>query len=112
MDLYIYIYIYNLNILKSYYKMFKRVFNGYFIINSFVILLFPILSIIMNYDNLFKEANLLLSLIVLFVLKYIRAYSPENFLLDYFFYAKLLTFGFLFTSNRPLSFWFLFACFG
>lgn len=90
----------------------KRIFNRYFIINLSVLLLFPSSLIFKNGFDFIKEGNLFLSLIVLFFAKYIRSYSIENFLIDFCFYAKILTFCFLVTINRGVSLWFLFACFG
>jgi len=90
----------------------KIFFNKYFFINFLVLLFFPSFFIAINGVDFFKEGNLFLSLAVLFFAKYVRSYSIENFLIDYCFYAKILTFCFLFTMDKAISFWFLFACFG
>ena len=93
--------------------MFEKVtLNSYFFLNLLVLLLFPSLTLFLNVGEFFKQGNLFLSLILLFVVKYMRAYSPENFMIDYLFYSKLLAFGFLFTINKAISIWFLFSCFG
>ena len=93
--------------------MFEKVtLNSYFFLNLLVLLLFPSLTLFLSAGEFMKQGNLFLSLILLFVLKYMRAYSPENFMIDYFFYSKLLAFCFLFAIDKSISIWFLFSCFG
>lgn len=90
----------------------KNILNTYFFINIIFLLCFPIISVLFNNGSFFQEGNLYISLAMLFFVKYIRSYSPENFLIDFFFYAKMLCFCFLFSSNKMISLWFLFASFG
>ena len=99
--------------------MSKKYFSAYYIFNSLLLLIYPILRnsgnkyMIKKKDNwgYQREDSILTILVTILLLRYIRYFTNwDKYISEIFFYSKFSISVLLFLISRKIFFWYLLAC--
>jgi hypothetical protein len=99
--------------------MAKNYFSAYYIFNSLLVLIYPILRnsgnkyMLKKKDNwgYQREDSILTILVTIILLRYIRYFSNWNkFICEIFFYSKISISILLLLISRKIAIWYLLAC--